>query len=150
VFSTLIEARGQRPFLVVAPVQADKTKETIEEILAEIKSLLTNKPVTSDEYQNARRSRVNQLPALWETMAGVESSLVELVNFNLPDDYFEKYPARISSLKIGDLNRAAKQVLHPESLIWVVVGDRSKLEKPLKELGLGEIYFLDADGHLIK
>ena len=83
-------------------------------------------------------------------MAGVESSLLELVNFNLPDDYFEKYPARINGLKSEDLNRAARQVLHPESLIWVVVGDRSKLEKSLKELGLGEIYFLDADGHLIK
>ena len=150
VFSTLIEARGQRPFLVVAPVQADKTKETIEEILGEIKSLLTNKPISGNEYQNARRSRVNQLPGLWETMAGVESSLLELVNFNLPDDYFEKYPARINGLKSEDLNRAARQVLHPESLIWVVVGDRSKLEKSLKELGLGEIYFLDADGHLIK
>ena len=150
VFSTLIEARGQRPFLVVAPVQADKTKETIEEILAEIKGLLTDKPVSNDEYQNARSSRINQLPGLWETMAGVENSLVELVNFNLPDDYFEKYPARIKGLKSEDLNRAARQVLHPESLIWVVVGDRSKLEKSLKELGLGEIYFLDADGHLIK
>jgi len=82
-----LAARGL--FLVVAPVQADKTKETIEEILAEMKGISGNKPITNNEYLNAKNSRVNQLPSLWETMAGVENSLVELVNFNLPDDYFE-------------------------------------------------------------
>jgi zinc protease len=150
VFSTLVEARGQRPFLVIAPVQADKTKETIEEILAEMKGISGNKPITNNEYLNAKNSRVNQLPSLWETMAGVENSLVELVNFSLPDDYFEKYPARINQLKIEDLNRAAKSVLHPESLVWLVVGDRAKLEKSLRELGFGPIYYLDRDGQPIK
>jgi len=49
-------------------------------------------------------------------------------------------------LKIEDLNRAAKTVLKPESLIWLVVGDRAKTGKTLRELGLGPIYYLDSDG----
>jgi len=149
-FSVLVDARGQRPFVVVAPVQSDKTKETIQEIQAEIEGVLGKKPITTDEYLNAKSSKVNQLPGFWETMASVESSLMEMVNFKLPDDYFQKYPARVNQLKIEELNKAAGSVLHPESLVWVIVGDRAKIEKSLKELGIGEIYYLDGDGNPIK
>jgi zinc protease len=41
---------------------------------------------------------------------------------------------------------AAKIVVHPDNLIWVVVGDLAKIEPGIKELGLGEIRLLDADG----
>jgi zinc protease len=37
-------------------------------------------------------------------------------------------------------------VVHPESVVWVVVGDRQKIEAGLKELGFGEIKLLDTDG----
>jgi zinc protease len=149
-FSVLIDARGQRPFIIVAPVQADKTKETVQEIEGEIEGILSKKPVTQDEYRNAKSSKINQLPGIWETMAAVEDSLVELVNFNLPDDYFQKYPVKINQLKIEELSQAARSVLHPQSLIWVVVGDRAKVEKSLHDLGINDILYIDGDGNLIK
>jgi zinc protease len=31
-------------------------------------------------------------------------------------------------------------------LVWVVVGDRATVEPAIRELGLGEIRLLDADG----
>jgi hypothetical protein len=31
-------------------------------------------------------------------------------------------------------------------MIWVVVGDRSKIEKSIRELEIGEIELLDTDG----
>lgn len=149
-FSVILPARAQRPFIVVAPVQLDKTRETIQELTAEMEGLLGQKPVTREEFQNALSSRINQLPGQWETMAAVENSLVELANFKLPDDYFRKYAGRLRQLKIEDINRAARKVLQAGSAVWVVVGDRSRIEKSLRELGLGEIVFLDGDGNLIK
>ena len=150
VFSAYITSRGQSPFLMVAPVQQDKTKETIQELLGEINGILGQKPITQEEYLNARNSEINKLPGQWETMSAIAGSLVEMVNFNLPDDYFQKYPQKIAQLKMEDLSRAAKKVLHPESLVWVVVGDKAKIEKSLTELGLGKIAYLDADGNPIK
>ena len=41
---------------------------------------------------------------------------------------------------------AAKIVDHPDNLIWVVVGDRSKIEAGVKELNLGDLRFLGPDG----
>lgn len=150
VFSAYLAARGQGPFIMVAPVQQDKTKETVQELLGEINGLLGQKPITREEYLNTKNSEINKLPGQWETMSAVAGSLVEMVNFNLPEDYYQKYPQKIAQLKIEDLSRAARKVLHPESLIWVVVGDRAKIEKSLHELELGEIVYLDADGQPIK
>ncbi|MGB9907121.1 MAG: M16 family metallopeptidase [Candidatus Saccharicenans sp.] len=149
-FSVILPARAQRPFVAVAPVQLDKTRETILELTAEMEGMLGKKPVTREEFQNALSSKINQLPGQWETMAAVESSLIELANFQLPDDYFQKYATRLSRLQPEDLNRAARKVLQPNSLVWVVVGDRSQVEKQLQELGLGQIVYLDGDGNLVK
>jgi zinc protease len=40
----------------------------------------------------------------------------------------------------------AQETVRPDHLVWVVVGDRSKIEAGLRELNWGEIRFLDADG----
>jgi zinc protease len=68
------------------------------------------------------------------------------VQFGLPDDYYETMAGKIRALKTTDLANAAKTIVHPDNLIWVVVGDRSKIEAGVKELNLGEMKFLDADG----
>jgi zinc protease len=41
-------------------------------------------------------------------------------------------------------------VVQPKSLIWVIVGDRSKIEPGLRELGFGDIHLIDTDGKVIK
>jgi zinc protease len=47
---------------------------------------------------------------------------------------------------VASVGAAAKAVIHPDQLVWVVVGDRSKIEAGIRELNLGEIKFIDADG----
>jgi zinc protease len=42
---------------------------------------------------------------------------------------------------------AAAKFIQPDEVVWVVVGDRSKIEKGLSELGLGAPVILDADGN---
>ena len=107
--SILLGSRGPRLFLVYAPVQSDKTKETMIEIQNELEGIMGKKPITADEYANARASAVLQLPGRWETMSAVESSLSEIVQYGLPDDYFRKYPSMVMKLKREDLDKAAQK-----------------------------------------
>jgi len=148
--SFLTGARGQQPFIAYAPVQADKTKETMDEIHKELEGMLGKKPITPDEYSNAKKSQTLQLPGLWETMTAVEQSLTEMVRFGLSDDYYKSYPQRVLQLQIEDLNRAARKVIHPESVLWLVVGDRAVIEPRIRELGFGNIFVIDSDGNLVK
>jgi zinc protease len=148
--SLLIPAKGQRPFFAYAPVQADKTKETMIEIRNELEGILGKKPITNDEFQNMKMSKVLGLPGRWETMAAVQASLGEIVTFGLPDDYFQKYSGRVQKLTIDDLARAAKKTVHPDAVTWIVVGDRAQIEPRIRELGLTDIFVIDADGNIVK
>lgn len=148
--SFLPGARGQQPFIVYAPVQADKTKETMFELKQELENIIGKKPINNAEYSNAKNSQTLQLPGQWETMAAVEGSLLEIVQYGLADDYFKTYPIKVLQLKMEDLANAAKKVIHPQALTWVIVGARAMIEPKIRELGYSEIYLIDTDGNIIK
>jgi zinc protease len=41
-------------------------------------------------------------------------------------------------------------VVQPEGMVWVVVGDRAKIEEGIRALGYGEIILMDADGNVLE
>jgi zinc protease len=69
-----------------------------------------------------------------------------MVQFGLPDDYYEKYADRVRALKVSDVEGAAKEVMRPDNLTWIVVGDRAKIESGVRELNLGEFHLMDVNG----
>ncbi|MBN2506138.1 MAG: insulinase family protein [Verrucomicrobia bacterium] len=147
VRSLLADARGQRPFLCVAPVQGDKTKEALQELDGEFRAIAGDKPPTAGELKKAVTDKTLRLAGAWETAGAVAGSLAQIVRFDLPDDYFQTYAGRIGALTQADLARAARTVVQPDRLTWVVVGDRAKIESSLRELNWGEVRLLDADGN---
>jgi zinc protease len=144
----LWDARGQRPFIAGASVQTDKTKESMSEMLKELNGILGSIPVSEDELARAKASETLTLPGRWETMSAVGNSIAEIVRFGLDDDYFNTYSDRVRALALNDLNGAAQTVVHPGNLVWVVVGDREKIEPGIRELNLGAISVIDADGNV--
>jgi zinc protease len=147
--SYMPQARAQRPFIDFAPVQTDKTKESMIEIDKELRGIVSQKPVTADELSKAQQNQTLELPGRWETIGAVAGSIGEIVRFGLPDNYFVTYPEKVRALTVRDLEQAAQRVVHAEQLIWVVVGDRAKIEPGMRELGWGELHLLDADGNTV-
>jgi zinc protease len=139
-------ARAQRPWITFAPVQTDKTKESLAELNKELRGILGDRPLTQAELATVQASETLSLPGSRETQEAVGDSINDLVQYGLPDDYYETMAGKIRALKTTDVASAAKVIVHPDNLIWVIVGDRSKIEAGVKELGLGEIKFLDVDG----
>jgi len=144
--TVLLGTSGPRPYLGFAPVQADKTKEALAEFLKELRGIRGEKPVTADELAMAQSRLTLSLPGRWETARAVAGSIGEIVRFKLGDDYFEGYAGRVRQVSLKDVAEAA-QLLHPAETVWVVVGDRAKIEAGLSELGLGAPRLLDADGN---
>jgi zinc protease len=145
-FTLIWDARGQRPFIAYAPVQTDKTKESMIEVDKELRGIIGPKPVTQDELTKAQANLTLTLPGNWETMGAVQGSLEQMVTYGLDDRYFDTYAQRIRALTIPDASGAAQETIRPDHLVWVVVGDRAKIEPGIRELNFGEIRFLDADG----
>ena len=144
--SILVGARGQRPFITIAPVQTDKTREAMAEMDKEFRGIVGNRPVTPDELAKIQANETLSLPGSRETLNSVGQSIIDLVQFGLPDDYYETYAGKVWALKISDVDAAAQEVVHPDNMVWVVVGDRAKIEAGVRELNLGELKFLNAEG----
>jgi zinc protease len=147
--SFLLGARFQRPFLAFAPVQADKTKESLAEMNKELRAILGDRPVTAEELARAQSNETLSLPGSRETLDAVGNSVTTMLASRWPDDYYDTMSGKIRALKVGDLNAAAKVVVHPDNLIWIVVGDRAKIEAGIRELGLGEVRLINAEGNPI-
>jgi zinc protease len=148
--SGIIAARGQQPFLTVSPVQTDKTKESMAEVNKELHEFTEKKPVTEAELKAAIGNRTLSLPGSRESLAAVLATVRSMVEFGYPDDYFDTYASKVKAVTTGEIRDAAKTVLHPDNLIWIVVGDRSKIEQGVRDLNLGEFHLIDADGNPVK
>ncbi|MEO8073001.1 MAG: pitrilysin family protein [Acidobacteriota bacterium] len=146
----LRDARGQRTFLVLAPVQTDKTKESIIEVKKEIADVAGNRPVTGEEFESIMRNMTLRLPGRFETLSSLESAAIDLVDYNLPDNYWTNYGSKMRDLTEAQLETAGKKFVRPDEVIWLVVGDVSKIESGIRSLGYGEVIKLDADGNVIK
>ena len=68
--------------------------------------------------------------------------MTELALYDLPDDYFAEFVARIEAVSASDVTRVAAQYLDPEGLIVLVVGDLDAIAGELSGLGLGNLVVL--------
>ncbi len=144
--SLLVDTKGQRPFLVYAPVQADKTVESMEEIAREFREIRGDRPPTPEEIAEVTDETIRSLPGRWETNGAVTGDLIQILRFELPENYWDLYPDALSSLQQAQVDQGVTSLIASDDMVWVVVGDRAKIEDAIDASGLGELRYLDADG----
>jgi predicted Zn-dependent peptidase len=149
-YSFLPDALGQRPFLMYAPVQTDKTAPSAAEILAEARGVIGKRPLDHQEIAKIKDGDVRSLPGEYQTTSAVMDALQDIALYDRPDDWVQTEKARIEALKDPQVQAAAEEVIHPDRLTWVIVGDLKKIEAPVRALNLGQVQVLDADGKPVK
>ncbi|HET7570402.1 MAG TPA: pitrilysin family protein [Gammaproteobacteria bacterium] len=145
-YSFMFGARGQEPFIIYAPVQTDKTAPAMAEIEKLATEFVNGKPATEAELERVKHKSIHSLAGRWETNEAVAGSIGTLVSFDLPHDYWDMYPSRLRKVDLKDVHKAAKEVIEPHKLIWVVVGDLDKVGPAIKKLDLGKVHYIDANG----
>ncbi|MDC8832233.1 M16 family metallopeptidase [Alteromonas gilva] len=138
-YTFLQDARGQRPFMVYAPVQTDKTGPSLVELKKELIGYLGDKPPMQDELERARLDEVRSLPGQFETAGSVLGSLLSSSRFNRQYTYPETLVEKYNSLTLDDLNAAAAEVIHPDKLTWLIIGDAEKIKAEVEAAGLGPV-----------
>jgi zinc protease len=139
-------AKGPRAFVVNAPVQTDKTKEAMLEVQKELADVIGARPGTGEELDQVKAQQTLSLSGRWETNNAVLGSLAELAQYGLPDDHWDTFAGKVRALTTEEVNAAAKTVVAPARAIWIVVGDRAKIEAGVREAGIGDVIVIDADG----
>ncbi|MDQ1591494.1 MAG: zinc protease [Pyrinomonadaceae bacterium] len=139
--------RGAGPFAASGGVFTNVTKESVSEFLKELRGIRGEIPVTERELEYAKQGILRGFPRGFETPDQIAGRLGTVVLYNLPDDYFNSYSARVRAVTLADITRVANRYLDPSRMAILVVGDRKAVEPGLRSLGIGEgITYLDAEG----
>ena len=147
VRSVLAGAKGQRPYISISAVQTDKTKESMVELVKEYNNVVGSKPITEEEFKDEQTNATLALPGSFETVQQLSGAYGNILQFGLPEDYYNTFTQKALALTPDRANEIAKKYILPDHLIWVVVGDMSKVEAGVRELNLGEVHKIDADGN---
>jgi zinc protease len=139
---------GPGPFQAGGSVQTDVTKAALVELVKELTDITGARPVGEDELAFAKEQIIRGFPSRFETTADVAGTLVELVLFKLPDDYFVNYTAKVAAVTTADVNRVARKHLDPGHFTILIVGDRARIETSLKTLPYAQVInVLDPEGN---
>ena len=134
--STIEWARGPSALLAGGSVQTGVTKEALTETLREVSEIRGSRPVTRQEFDDARDGILRGFASRFETNSQIMQQVIGLTVFDLPLDYYSTYAAEIEALTLEDVRRAAVDRLDEEGLTVVIVGDREAIEPGLREIGL--------------
>jgi predicted Zn-dependent peptidase len=144
-------ALGQRLWMSSAPVQSDKTIESIQEMRREIADFATGKrPVSAEEVARLQAINIRSLPGSFETARSVLGTIGSINRYGRPDDFVVWRKGQIEKMTPEGVQAVATANFHPEAMTWVIVGDRAKIEAGIRALDIGEVTILDADGKVVQ
>ena len=127
-----------------------KTKESLAELVKEYQGVNGTKPISDKELKDEQSNATLALPGQFETVQQLAGAYSQILQYGLPEDYFDTFTQKATSLTIDAANATAKKFIQPEHLVWVVVGDMSKVEAGIRQLNLGEVHKIDVDGNALQ
>ena len=140
------DAKGQRVFGLYAPVQIDRTGDAIEELVAEMEDVTSDRPLEQAELDRTVAGITGALPGQFETARSVLFSMMGNQTYGRPLDYDAGEAERFRQLAIRDLQDQAEATIDPDALVWVVVGDADVIRPQLEGLDLGPVEVRSASG----
>ena len=143
VRTRLADAKGQRAMLVTAPVQTDKTSESMAEIVKEYAAYLSTSPITEDELAKGKASKTLRLPGQFETLGALKSGVSGIVTYDRDLNYLNQLPKLLDEPTLEDVQAMAQTYIKPDQWTWLIVGDLTKIEEPIRNLNLGTVKVLD-------
>lgn len=122
-------------------VQTQSTGPAVREILNELNAI--REPIPQDEIDRAKNYLAMGYPSGFQSAAEIAARLADVVQYNLPLDYFNTFTQRVLAVNRADVERVARQYIDPANVTITIVGDRKVIEPQLRELGIAEIQFLN-------
>ncbi len=132
-------------FLASSAVQANSTFESTQIVRDEIKKYQDG--ISKDDLDQVKSTLLKSDAGRFETLMQLSGMLQPVVMYNLPFDYIRQREAMIQKMTPEEHTKLIQKFIHPDKLIYVIVGDRATQFDKLKELGLGDPTLLDKDGN---
>ncbi len=136
-------------FNASASVRNEVTDSSITEFLAEMNHI-KNEPVSDEDLNRIKNNMNGDFALSLERSQTIARFALNVVRFNLPQDYYQTYLSRLQSVSKEDVQAAAKKYIDPDNCIILVVGNKEVAESLKKFDSDGEIEFYDINGDIEK
>jgi predicted Zn-dependent peptidase len=136
-------------FSAGASVQAEVTGAALREFMKEFNRLRAG-DVSEDDARKVRETARNETVRGFQGLSGLLGVAETMLVNGLSFDTVAADMAMIDKVTAADLNAIAKSALPIESGVLVLVGDKALILEQIKDLGLGEPVFVDAEGNPVK
>jgi zinc protease len=127
---------GTVSYTVSAPVQADKTGESVKAMIADIKDFVGPKGITTEEFERTVNGNIRELPGSFEQASDVLGGMQRNDLYGRADNYYETAASRARAMTRDGMDASIRSVLKPDQFVWVVVGDAKIVKPQLEKLAL--------------
>lgn len=127
---------GDSPYMILAPVQADKTGESILTLRNIYRDFLTKEGISAEERDRIVKGSILELPGSFETAGDVLGGLQRNDLYNRADDFYDSLASRYRTMTQAQMDAAIRSAVRPDAFLWVVVGDAKIVRPQLEKLGL--------------
>ncbi len=148
--TTLVGAKGPRPFLVIAPVQTDRTADSLLELIAELSDIRRERPVRAEEMERVIAGATRELPGRFETSSAVLGSIASSARYGRALDYASTLTDRYQALELEDLQNAAEDIINPDALVWIIVGDLAQIREQVEALDIADLEIWNENGEAVE
>lgn len=132
VSSRFITRKALGPFLISSAVETQFALPAVQEVFKEIEKL-TTETVSDEELEQAKGYLSGIFPIAFENASQIAAGLSNIVVFDLADDYYRSYRAKIAEIKKENILKTAKKFLNPDKLITVVCTDNNLVQTKFAE-----------------
>lgn len=133
------EMQGRYVWNASTFVTNKNTLAAIKEMAKEVRDIASIRPITSAELANVKGAAIGKLPSRFESMAAVMMSVTKAVKMGKPYDFDIIQANKLQNVTLEQANQAAKQVIDPSNVVWIIDGNIEQYKQQIKALNLGEI-----------
>lgn len=129
------------PFSVSTSVVTDATLESLEiirDLMGEYKD-----GITEDELEFTKNAILKSNTRRFETMDNVLSMLWMIDYYGKPIDYVKNNEKIVNETTLESHKKLAEKYIHPDKMIYLVVGDAATQMEQLEKLGYGRPVLLE-------
>jgi zinc protease len=141
--SSIDAPRFRGVWVASTSVRTEVTDPALTDLLGELRQA-REVPIPAKEFADAKRSMIAAFALTLESPQALLNNAITRHRFNLPADYWDRYPERINAITQANAQAMAKKYLDPSRLQIVAVGSSEGVARALRKLGPVEVF--DAEG----
>ena len=121
-------------FRATAQTKNENVPRAVTVILEEMRRI-QEQPVPQDELNRAKEALVNSFVFRFTSRFGIVVQLMTLEFNGYPADYLDTLLDRYRGVTVADVQRVAREYLHPDAATILIIGDPDKFETAMQTFG---------------